>query len=187
MIGQGEDKEGQKSIEQAILEYLEALYGYAMSLARNPVEAEDLVQETYLRAIKGARRSMPTGDLKAWLFRILRNIWINQRRRAQGSELLLGIDIEGLESESEWTVKNQQRPDTIFEQGLLRENIRIALESLPEAFREVIVLRCMEGFSYSQIAEILGCPVGTVMSRINRARAELRRRLNKWADGFCGK
>jgi RNA polymerase sigma-70 factor (ECF subfamily) len=177
--GAGKRKSG--DFAQAVLEHLDALYGYAMSLTRNPAEAEDLVQETCLRAIRGAQRAVPTGDRKAWLFTILRNIWINQyRRRTRGPEFLqLVTDAQDDELPSAWVIDSQERPDILFERKLLRESIRLAIENLPEMFREVIVLRCIEGFSYTQIAEILGCPSGTVMSRLSRARAELRRQLDK--------
>jgi RNA polymerase sigma-70 factor (ECF subfamily) len=174
------DDRNQKEFEQAALEHLEALYGYAMSLARNPADAEDLVQETYLRCARAARQTNPTGDLKPWLFTILRNLWINQwRRQIQGPEFLqMESTTELPEGPAEWMSDETLRPDALLERQILREEIRAAIESLPEAFREAIVLRCIEGFSYNQIAQILDCPAGTVMSRISRARAELRRRLS---------
>ena len=169
-----------REFEQAALEHLDALYGFAISLARNPTDAEDLVQETYLRGIRAARQAKPTGDLKAWLFTILRNIWINERRRrAQGPEFLpMESVVPSAEGSAEWMADETRRPDALLERRLVREEIRAAIESLPEGFREVVVLRCIEGFSYSQIAQILECPAGTVMSRISRARAELRRYLS---------
>jgi RNA polymerase sigma-70 factor (ECF subfamily) len=170
----------QKAFEQAALEYLEALYGFALSLARHATEAEDLVQETYLRGLRAARLSQPTGDLKAWLFTILRNIWINQRRRhAHGPEFLqMECDVPPATAPLDWLADDAHRPDALLERRLMRDELRAAIESLAEGFREVIVLRYIEGFSYSQIAQILDCPAGTVMSRISRARAELRRRLS---------
>lgn len=170
------DDRQQGTFEQAALEHLDALYGFAMSLARNPAEAEDLVQETYLRGIRAARLAAPTGDVKAWLFTILRNIWINERRRrAHGPEFLpMESVVQASEGPAEWMADETGRPDALLDRQLLREEIRAAIESLPEGFREVIVLRCIEGFSYSQIAQILDCPAGTVMSRLSRARAELR-------------
>jgi RNA polymerase sigma-70 factor (ECF subfamily) len=168
------------------LEHLDALYGYAMSLTRSPVEAEDLVQETCVRALRGAQRSAPTGNLKAWLFTILRNIWINQRRRqTQGPDFLpLTTETPDGGAPEAWITDNRQCPDILLERELLQESIRKAIEDLPTVFREVIMLRCLEGFSYTQIAEILGCPSGTVMSRISRARAELRRQLSRQIGEF---
>jgi RNA polymerase sigma-70 factor (ECF subfamily) len=161
--------------EQNLLEHLDALYGYAMSLARDPTEAEDLVQETYLRAIKRAQHTLPTGNLKAWLFVILRNVWINQQRRAQGSiSFLLGVDTDSGEFRHNGSTNDLQSPESLLEQRLLWRNVHNAIESLPKVFQEMMVLRYIEGFTYQQIAEILQCPSGTVMSRLNRARAALQ-------------
>lgn len=175
------DDSGRKEFERAALEHVDALYGFAMSLARNSTDAEDLVQETYLRAIRAASQTKPTGDLKAWLFTILRHLWINQRRRQmQGPEFVAVEDVSSPSGEeAEWMNAEADRPDVGLERRLLREEIRAAIERLPERFREVIVLRCIEGFSYNQIAQILECPAGTVMSRLSRARAELRRSLSQ--------
>jgi RNA polymerase sigma-70 factor, ECF subfamily len=162
--------------DRAILENLGALYGFAMSLTRNPVDAEDLVQETCLRAIKGVAQNGIKSDAKVWLFTILRNVWINQwRRRTKGPEfILLGKTRGDGAPLQEWLSDETDRPDDQFERNLVSGKIRTAISELPEVFREVVVLRYFEGFSYRQIAAILGCPAGTVMSRLNRARAELR-------------
>jgi RNA polymerase sigma-70 factor (ECF subfamily) len=173
-----------KEFERAALEHLDALYGFALSLARNSTDAEDLVQEAYLRGIRAARQTRPTGDLKAWLFTILRNIWINERRRQARGPEFLAVDsvLQSSEEKTEWMSDEADRPDVRLERRLLREQIRAAIERLPESFREVIMLRCIEGFSYNQIAQILDCPAGTVMSRLNRARSELRRYLSNFID-----
>jgi len=174
------DNHRQKGFEQAALEHLDALYGYAMSLVRNPVDADDLVQETYLRGVQAAREKTPEGHFKAWLFTILRNIWINQwRRQHHGPEFVqIGSVQELPEHADQWAADEMHRPDALMERQLLRDEIVRAIESLPDVYREAIVLRYIEGFSYNEIAEILQCPAGTVMSRISRARAELRRRLS---------
>jgi RNA polymerase sigma-70 factor, ECF subfamily len=145
-------------------------------LTRNPVDAEDLVQETCLRAIKGVAQNGIKSDAKVWLFTILRNLWINQwRRRTKGPEfILLGKTRGDSAPLQEWLSDETHRPDDQFERNLVSGKIRTAISGLPEVFREVVVLRYFEGFSYRQIAAILGCPAGTVMSRLNRARAELR-------------
>ncbi|MBI4527740.1 MAG: RNA polymerase sigma factor [Deltaproteobacteria bacterium] len=166
--------------EQAIVKNLDALYGFAMSLTRNPVDAEDLVQETCLRAIKGITRHKIENDLKVWLFTILRNVWINDwRHRSKGPEFISlvknGDDDGPLQP---WLSDERERPDEQFEQHVSSENIRAAVARLPEVFREVVVLRYFEGFSYQEIASILGCPAGTVMSRLSRAKVELRGILN---------
>jgi RNA polymerase sigma-70 factor (ECF subfamily) len=168
----------EREFERQALAYLEGLYSFAMALTRDRTEAEDLVQETYLRAFRGAAQKLPTGDIKAWLFTIMRNIWINDRRRKRRRPETEEWDAG--EDETGWhtLADDRQRPDLVHEQTVLGREIRQAIESLPEVYREVIVLRFLEGFSYSQIATIIGCPAGTVMSRISRARAELRKRLN---------
>jgi RNA polymerase sigma-70 factor (ECF subfamily) len=162
--------------EHAILENLGALYGFAMSLTRNPTEAEDLVQEACLRAIKGMTQNGIKSDPKVWLFTILRNVWINEwRRRANGPEfILLGRGRGEGAPLQEWLSDDRERPEDHVDRSVVSGRIRLAIAGLPEVFREVVVLRYFEGFSYRQIASILGCPAGTVMSRLNRARAELR-------------
>lgn len=167
--------------EHAILDNLSALYGFAMTLTRDRTDAEDLVQEACLRAIKGMTHTAIKSDPKVWLFTILRNVWINEwRRRANGPEfILLGkhrIDGGPLQP---WLSDERERPEDHFERNVTSGKIRLAISGLPEMFREVVVLRYFEGFSYRQIASILGCPAGTVMSRLNRARAELRSILDE--------
>jgi RNA polymerase sigma-70 factor (ECF subfamily) len=167
--------------EHVILANLRSLYGFAMTLTRNPTDAEDLVQEACLRAIKGLTQRAIKGDPKVWLFAILRNAWINEwRRRAHGPEFVLfgrtRIDRAALQDR---LPDERERPDDLFERNALSERISGAISGLPEVFREVVVLRYFEGFSYRQIASVLGCPAGTVMSRLNRARAELRAVLDE--------
>jgi RNA polymerase sigma-70 factor (ECF subfamily) len=167
--------------EPAILENLSALYGFAMSLTRNPTDAEDLVQEACLRALKGMTHSDIKSDPRVWLFTILRNVWINQwRRRAKGPEfILLGKSRADGGPLQEWLSDERERPEDHFDRNVVAGKIRLAISGLPEVFREVVVLRYFEGFSYRQIASIVGCPAGTVMSRLNRARAELRTILDE--------
>jgi RNA polymerase sigma-70 factor (ECF subfamily) len=162
--------------ERAILKNLGALYGFAMSLTRNPTDAEDLVQEACLRAIKGLVQNDIKSDPKVWLFTILRNIWINEwRRRANGPEfILLGKSRADGGPLQEWLSDERERPEDLFDRNVVSGKIRLAISGLPEVFREVVVLRYFEGFNYRQIASVLGCPAGTVMSRLNRAKAELR-------------
>jgi RNA polymerase sigma-70 factor (ECF subfamily) len=162
--------------EHEILTHLGALYGFAMSLTRNPVDAEDLVQEACLRAIKGMAQRGVRSDAKVWLFTILRNVWINEwRRRTKGPEFVLFGKSRGDPVVLQDRLPDErERPEDVFERNALAEKISAAIAGLPEAFREVVVLRYFEGFSYRQIAAVLGCPAGTVMSRLNRAKAELR-------------
>lgn len=157
--------------DNALLEHIDGLYSYAMALSRNRSDAEDLVQETYVRAIPAAQRLRKESNVKSWLFRILRNIWLNRLRDAGGAMHMSGADIDQLLSESAaaQTPDAHSRLVTRFEQ----EQVRRAILQLSDEFREVIMLREYEGLSYQEIAGVLNCPIGTVMSRLGRARSKL--------------
>jgi RNA polymerase sigma-70 factor, ECF subfamily len=163
---------------QVALEHLDALYGFAMSLTRNQTEAEDLVQETYLRAVRAFGQLMPDSNLKSWMFAIMRNLRLNQLRHAR-----VGPDFIELDSEEEnngYKDETTRNPYEVYVSKLERQEVRAAIESLPLVYREVVLLRDIEGFSYQEIATILECPAGTVMSRLGRAREKLRMRLGQW-------
>lgn len=157
----------------AALGHLDALYGYAMAMTRDRTVAEDLVQETYLRAVRAFGRLLPDSNLKGWLFAIMRNAWHNQLRHDRSGPAFVDLDAEDHER---WlSLRSADRsPLAVLEQSETRTRIRAAIESLPPAFREVVILRDIEGFSYQQIATIMECPAGTVMSRLGRARDRLR-------------
>jgi RNA polymerase sigma-70 factor (ECF subfamily) len=159
---------------QAALAHLDALYGYALTLTRNASEAEDLVQETYLRATGAANQPQPQSNLKAWLFVIMRNAWLNQVRHHQSGPRF--VDIETNEQAEDARLN----PHVVYLRKLEQEQVRTAIESLPDAYREIVVLRDIEGFTYQEIAMVLDCPAGTVMSRLGRARAKLRDSLSVW-------
>jgi RNA polymerase sigma-70 factor (ECF subfamily) len=148
-----------------------------MVLTRNRVEAEDLVQETYLRATRAFGRLSPDANLKAWLFAIMRNIWLNQLRAAGARPEFVDIDAE---EEADLPDPATDDPYIILVREMERETVRSAIERLPDHYREVVVLRDLEGFSYQQIATMLQCPAGTVMSRLGRARKRLRASLRGW-------
>jgi RNA polymerase sigma-70 factor, ECF subfamily len=171
---------------QAALEYLDALYGFARVLTHNRTEAEDLVQETYLRATRAFGRLVPDSNLKSWLFAIMRNIWLNQLRHEQSGPQFVEIDAEE-ESRRQWLDRAASDPHTLLLQKVEREQVRAAIERLPVHYREVLVLRDLEGFSYQQIASILQCPAGTVMSRLGRAREQLKAMLAQWRFGTTTK
>jgi RNA polymerase sigma-70 factor (ECF subfamily) len=170
----------QPDFRDAALEHLDALYGFAMTLTRDQSEAEDLVQETYLRAMRAFGQLLPDSNLKGWLFTILRNIWLNQLRQARRRPRLVELDEEEEISPPQWLDRVAQDPHAVFLRKVTRAEVRAALEQLPGLYREVIVLRDIEGFSYRQIASIVGCPAGTVMSRLGRAREKLRLLLIEW-------
>lgn len=157
------------------LQHLDALFSYAMALTRDLTEAEDLVQETYLRATSAAQIPDAAGNLKGWLFVIMRNAWLNQVRHRKNGPRFVDLEI------SEQSIdETQENPHVVYLRKLEREQVRVAIESLPDAYREIVVLRDIEGFTYQEIATVLDCPAGTVMSRLGRARGRLRRLLSGW-------
>jgi RNA polymerase sigma-70 factor (ECF subfamily) len=164
---------------QAALEHLDSLYGYALILTRDQTAAEDLVQETYLRAVRALGQLVPNSNLKSWLFVIMRNAWLNQLRHTRSGPRFVELDAEEVESVYQNDRVNED-PHVVYLRKLEREQIRVAIDDLPELYREIIVLRDLEGFSYQEIATMLSCPAGTVMSRLGRARAKLRRSLASW-------
>ena len=159
--------------QKAALCHLDALYGFAMALTRSPIEAEDLVQETYMQAVQHFSRLRPDSNLKGWLFTIMRNAWLKKLRHQRNGPEFVALEEDDVEQHTVDTDDPQALTIRIWE----REEIRVGLEQLPTDWREIIVLRDMEGFSYKEMAEILDCPVGTIMSRLARARTKLKRVL----------
>jgi RNA polymerase sigma-70 factor, ECF subfamily len=156
-------------------EYLDGLYGYAMVLSRNSAEAEDLVQETCLRALRGMDRLRSDRSARSWLFTILRNIWLNQLRHRRTAPEMRELDSDG--SGVIEPAHRAQDPHAEYVTKIEREQVRAAIRQLPVEFREIIILREYEELSYQEIAAVLNCPPGTVMSRLARARARLRELL----------
>jgi RNA polymerase sigma-70 factor (ECF subfamily) len=157
-------------------EYLNGLYGYAMVLSRNSAEAEDLVQETCLRALRAIDSLRAEGSVKSWLFTILRNIWLNQLRQRRTAPDLVELDADenGIFEPADPT----QDPHTGYVNRIEHEQVRSAIQQLPLESREIIILREYEELSYQEIAALLNCPPGTVMSRLARARSRLRKLLS---------
>lgn len=170
---QGVKPDQDQAFRQAVVASTDALYRFALSLCRNGAGAEDLVQEACLRALQATRRPAPEDNLKSWLFTILHNVWRNELRRRRPEPLEDNVLL------FEPAAPKAQGPDETLAQTLLEERVRDAVETLPAAFREIVMLRCVEEFSYQQIAGIVGCPAGTVMSRLSRARALLRHCLER--------
>jgi RNA polymerase sigma-70 factor (ECF subfamily) len=156
-------------------QYLDGLYGYAMVLSRNSAEAEDLVQETCLRALRGMDGLRSNDSAKSWLFTILRNIWLNQLRHRRTAPELIELDADG--SGASEPADSTQDPHADYVSQAQREQVRVAIQQLPVEFREIIILREYEELSYQEIATLLECPPGTVMSRLARARSKLRELL----------
>jgi len=155
------------------LEYVDGLYGYALVLTRNHAEAEDLVQEAYVRALPAQDRLHAGSNIKGWLFTILRNLWLNEQRSRRISSRVLEIDMDG--GTARWAASQHAvNSHDIYVRKTETERVRSAIRKLPVEFREIIVLREYEELSYQEIAKVVGCPLGTVMSRLARGRLKLR-------------
>jgi RNA polymerase sigma-70 factor (ECF subfamily) len=169
-----------KEFEKSALQHLDAMYGVALRLTRDERDAEDLVQDTFVRALRFHERFEPGTNMRAWLLRILTNTFINryrkrQRERQLADQLELGPDHEALLSSE--SVQRLRDPESELQRGLLREELARAVDSLPEEFRVAVVLADVYGCSYKEIASVLDCPIGTVMSRLHRGRKALQAQL----------
>jgi RNA polymerase sigma-70 factor, ECF subfamily len=164
------------------LRYFDGLYGYAMARARNQAEAEDLVQDTYLRALPTLDRLGPDSNLKVWLFTILRNVWLNRLRKSRNTSAIVDI-YQSTRATREFTDEFSKDPFCLYLTKVKQSDVWKAIENLPAVHREVIVLREFEELSYEEIAQILDCPYGTVMSRLSRARESLKEMLQHWSLG----
>jgi RNA polymerase sigma-70 factor (ECF subfamily) len=163
------------------IEYLDGLFGYAMVLTRNHAEAEDLVQETYVRAMQAVGRLRADSNIKGWLFTILRNIWLNQLRKRRNGPQMIEIEVEDGSTNS--IVEPSTNSYDLYVSKMETERVQEAIQKLPVQFREIILLREFEDLSYREVASVLDCPVGTVMSRLGRARAKLRTLLAASLEG----
>ncbi len=170
--------------ERDALQYLDQLYGAAMRMTRNPADAEDLVQETYLKAFAAFASFSDGTNLKAWLFRILTNTYINAYRKKQRQPFQTGTDDlsdwQLAEAESH-TSRGLRSAEAEALDQLADADVVEALAKVPEDFRIAVYLADVEGFSYKEIAEIMDTPVGTVMSRLHRGRKLLRELLEDYA------
>jgi RNA polymerase sigma-70 factor, ECF subfamily len=184
MISARSAKKARQEFEAACVEHLDALYAAALRMARNPVEAEELVQDTYVKAFRFVHKFEWGTNLKAWLFRILTNTFINSYRH-KGHErkyteraAVEPIYDEVLDQEARAYAAD---PEAHVFTSFFKEDLTRALDDLPEEFRMVVVLSDLEEFSYKEIAEMIGCPIGTVMSRLHRGRKLLQRELIDYA------
>jgi RNA polymerase sigma-70 factor (ECF subfamily) len=156
------------------LSYVDGLYGTALRLTRRPADAEDLVQETYLKAFRASAQFERGTNLKAWLFTILHNTFRNMRRHDVRNPV--DVDSETVDRAAD-VMAQDQTPEQLLARATLDADLQAALDALPEAFRQAVWLRDVEEFSYAEIAQIIGAPIGTVMSRISRGRRLLFERL----------
>src|SRR5437762_6236512 len=170
------------AFEAEALASLNSLYRAALRVTRVPADAEDLVQETYLKAFRAAGRFEPGTNLRAWLFTILHNTARNLARdRARDT---VSVDSEFVDRAADGppaggaSAGAAETPETLLLRDTLAPDLQAAIDALPDAFRQAVWLRDVEEFSYAEIAEMLSIPVGTVMSRISRGRRLLFDRLN---------
>jgi len=175
----------QADFERDAMQFAPQLYSAALRMTRNPADAEDVVQETYLKAYRAYGTFEAGTNLKAWLYRILTNTYINKYRKQQRrpSEVELGElqDLYLFKRLGEPSGSSMSAEETVLDE-IVDVDVKQALESLPEHFRMPVLLADVEGFSYKEIAEILDIPIGTVMSRLHRGRKALQKKLWNLAE-----
>ncbi len=179
------EKEKQQLFEEEALPHLNALYNYALSINSSKQDAEDLVQDTFLRAYRFFHQYTPGTNCKAWLFTILRNLYNTRYKNYKKKPGKVHYDDYEeiydfiIESDLDSSIED---PEQEFFHSILPEEIIDAINELPEEFRSVLLLADIEDFSYKEIAEIMDCPIGTVMSRLHRARNILKKKLVDYAE-----
>ena len=161
------------AFEAEALASLDSLYRVALRLTRSPADAEDLVQDTYLKAFRAADRFEPGTNLRAWLFTILHNTARNRARDRARDTVAVDSDLVEQASELAPASGRAETPETVLLRQALAPELQAAIDGLPEAFRQAVWLRDVAEFSYAEIAEMLAIPIGTVMSRISRGRRAL--------------
>lgn len=182
MIGWITEDDRSREFEEVALVHLDALYRSALRLTHHRAEAEDLVQETCLRAFGNFHRFNPGTNCRAWLFTIMRNILLNRLRRRERE--VLEEDWAAWETVPEgepYMASGRLNPEEELLHTVLHGDVDRALRTLPFVFREAIILVDLEGFRYKEAARVLGCPIGTVMSRLSRGRHFLRQALSRLA------
>lgn len=167
------------SFAAEVLAYLEPLFATALRLTRNRADAEDLVQDTFVKAFRFSDRYTPGTNVKAWLYTILHNTWRNRLRDAARDTV--EIDSERVDEAASGPGASAafDTPERILMRDTLDRDLQAALDSLPVVFREAVWMRDVEEFSYAEISQMLDVPVGTVMSRISRGRRMLFEKLNE--------
>ena len=170
--------------EQTALVHIDFLYNLALKITRNEDDAQDLVQETYLRAYRFFDKYEPGTKCKAWLYRIMKNTFINHYRKQhrRPSE----VDFDSIEETQESHVRSSsswpQSPEQTLINSIIRDDVRNAFLQLPQGYREALALSLLGGKSYKEIADMMDCPIGTIMSRIHRARKLMQKQLTTHAE-----
>ncbi len=171
-----------KEFESEAIPHMDILYNYALRMTGNSDDANDLVQETYLKAFRFWDKYEKGTNIRAWLFRIMKNSYINRYRKE--SKEPETIDYENIANFYN-TIRHQYTDQNDLQEkifgGLLEDDVARALESLPEDFRTVVILSDIEGLSYEEIAEFVDCPIGTIRSRLHRGRKMLQTKLFNFA------
>lgn len=172
-------------------EHVDSLYNTALRMTKNALDAEDLLQDVYLRAFRFFHRFEKGTNFKAWIFKILTNTYINQYRKKINKPY--HVDLEKIKynyDDKEATVQTSaQESERLDYETLFDDEIKNALQQIPDEFRVVVLLADVESFSYKEVAKIIGCPIGTVMSRLSRGRKQLQNYLREYArkGGFINK
>ncbi len=172
-------------------EHVDSLYNTALRMTKNALDAEDLLQDVYLRAFRFFHRFEKGTNFKAWIFKILTNTYINQYRKKINKPY--HVDLEKIKynyDNKEATVQtSSQESERLDYETLFDDEIKNALQQIPDEFRVVVLLADVESFSYKEVAKIIGCPIGTVMSRLSRGRKQLQNYLREYATkgGFINK
>ncbi len=176
----GEDRR-RETFEREAIPHLDALYIQALRMTLNPADADDLVQETYLKAFRFFESFDLGTNCKAWLFRILKNSFINRFRRAKRNPATVDFaDVEEYYQPAGGAVTSASDPSSTVVGAFLGDEITDAVERLPIEFRTAVVLCDIEGLSYEEIATLVDCPVGTIRSRLHRGRRQLRKELTQY-------
>lgn len=185
-----EDEQKQQDFHEEIIPHLDSLYNFALRLTADPTDAEDLVQDTIVKAYRFFNSYEKGTNAKAWLFRILKNSYINNYRKK--SKQPYQVDYSEISTYYE-SIRSEQSDTTDLEtrmyRDMLDDTLSAALKSIPEDFRTVVILCDVEGFTYEEISNMLDVPIGTIRSRLHRGRNLLKTQLNEYASqkGYSGK
>ncbi len=181
-INQSQIRERHSEFEREALPHMDILFNYALRMTGNPDDAKDLVQETFLKAYRFWDKYEKGTNIRAWLFRIMKNSYINRyRKETKEPETVDYDEIQNFYNSIRYEASDQNDLQEKIFGGLLEDDVTKAMETLPEDFRTVVILCDIEDLSYEEIAEFVDCPVGTVRSRLHRGRKMLRAKLFEYA------